>query len=64
MRTSKKYNSIWFLLGMLILVITISFQSCTDDLEKLPLNADTEDVHFTSVAAYKQSLAGAYSRMA
>jgi len=64
MRTSKKYNSIWFLLGMLLLVITISFQSCTDDLEKLPLNSNTDDVHFTSVDAYKQSLAGAYSKMA
>ena len=64
MRTSKKLNSIWFLLGMLLLVVTTSLHSCTDDLEKLPLNADTDNVHFTSVAAYKQSLAGAYSKMA
>lgn len=64
MKTSKKFNSIWFLLGTLLVVVTFSFQSCTDDLEKIPLNEDTADVHFTSVAAYKQSLAGAYSNMA
>lgn len=64
MKTFKKFNSIWFISGMLLLVVSMSFQSCTDDLEKTPLNEDTADVHFTSVAAYKQSLAGTYSKMA
>jgi hypothetical protein len=64
MRTSKKYKSIWLTLGILFLAVTISLQSCTSDLEKIPLNEDTADVHYNSVTAYKQSLAGVYSKMA
>ncbi len=64
MATLKKLNGNWFLLGILLCAITFSLHSCTDDLEKIPVNEQTADVHFTSVGAYKQSLAGAYSRMA
>lgn len=64
MRAFKKFNTIWFHPGIVLFIVTISLYSCTNDLEKLPLNSDTDNVHFTSVDAYKQSLAGAYSKMA
>lgn len=63
MKILKTYYSNWSLLGLL-LALNIAVVSCTNDLEKLPLNTLDSEGHFATVDKYKQSLAGAYSKMA
>lgn len=60
----KKIRHHRFFLVLLILVFTINFNSCTDDLEKIPLNTITPDKQFNSVSGYKQSLVSIYSSLA
>jgi hypothetical protein len=63
MKILKTYYSNWSLLGLLP-ALNIAVVSCTNDLEKLPLNTLDSEGHFATVDKYKQSLAGAYSKMA
>jgi starch-binding outer membrane protein, SusD/RagB family len=65
MKTSKFLNNTYRLLStFLFLVALVCFNSCTDDLEKNPLNTKNPDGQYVSVSNYKQSLAGAYSKLA
>jgi hypothetical protein len=62
MKTSKIINNSKSLfLVLLLLTIVFNFYSCTDDLDKSSTNSIEADKIYTSVGAYKQSLAGAYS---
>lgn len=64
MRTIKKISNNRFFLVMLLLVLTVNFNSCIDDLEKIPTNTLTNDKQFSSVEGYKQGLASVYSNLA
>lgn len=43
-----------------ILLLLLGFTSCTDDLERFPTNAITNEVQFSSIDGYKQALVSAY----
>ncbi|HSQ46538.1 MAG TPA: hypothetical protein VLM44_06415 [Lutibacter sp.] len=60
MRTIKKISNNRFFLVMLLLVLTINFNSCTDDLDKIPTNTLTNDKQFSSVEGYKQGGIGLF----
>lgn len=43
-----------------LLVVIVSFSSCTEDLERFPTNGLSNKVQFTSIEGYKQALVSAY----
>jgi hypothetical protein len=43
-----------------ILLVTLMVTSCTNDLDRFPTNALTNDVQFSTLAGYRQGLASAY----
>ncbi len=53
-----------FFLVILVLVFTLNFNACTDELDKTPLNTTTSDRQFSSVDGYKQGLVSVYSNLA
>ncbi|GAA4895886.1 RagB/SusD family nutrient uptake outer membrane protein [Flaviramulus aquimarinus] len=60
----KKIRYQRFLLVILLLVFTLNFNSCTDDLEKTPVNIITADKQFNNIDGYKQGLVSIYSNLA
>ena len=46
------------------LLIVVGFLSCTEDLERFPTNALTNEVQFSTVNGYKQALVSAYIQFA
>ncbi|MFH4969312.1 RagB/SusD family nutrient uptake outer membrane protein [Gaetbulibacter sp. M240] len=62
MKTSNKIFNKW-VFTVILLVIAVNFNSCTDDLNKEPLNTLTNDKQFNSVDGYKQGLASVYSNL-
>lgn len=46
-----------------IIIMTIVFTSCTDDLDRFPTNALTNDAQFSTIEGYKQGLVGAYLQL-
>jgi hypothetical protein len=60
----KKIRHNKFFLVLLVLVFTLNFNSCTDDLDKTPLNTTTSDRQFSSLDGYKQGLVSVYSNLA
>ena len=63
MHTMKKIRNNRFLV-LLVFVFTLSFNSCTNDLDKTPTNTITSNKQFNSVDGYKQSLASIYANLA
>ena len=49
---------------LFIVGIGLNFNSCTDELDKQPLNVLTSDKLYTSVEGYKQSMVSVYSNLA
>lgn len=45
-------------------ILLIGFLSCTDDLDRFPTNALTNEVQFSSVEGYKQAMVSAYIQFA
>lgn len=64
MKTMKKVKHNRPFLVILVLVFTINFNSCSDELEKTPINITTPDEQFSSIDGYKQSLVSVYSNLA
>lgn len=64
MENIKKISKSRFLLAIFLLTISITFNSCTEDLDKTPLNVLTADRQYSDVEGYKQSLASVYSNLA
>ena len=54
-------KSIKFLIAILILSV---FASCTDDLDRFPTNALTNEKQFSSLEGYKQAMVSAYIQFA
>ena len=46
-----------------ILLVTLMATSCTNDLDRFPTNALTNDVQFSTLAGYKQGLASTYIQL-
>jgi len=46
-----------------ILLITLVFTSCTDDLDRFPTNALTNDAQFSTIEGYKQGLVSTYLQL-
>jgi hypothetical protein len=64
MKTVKKANSNSYLVAALLLLLTLSYSSCTEDLDKTPLNIVTSDKQFNNLDGYKQGLVSIYSNLA
>lgn len=64
METMKKIRSSRFFVVALLLMLTINFNSCTDDLDKVPLNVETPDKQFDTVDGYKEALVSVYANLA
>jgi hypothetical protein len=64
MKNLKKLTNQPFILRILLVIVFIQFNSCTSDLDKVPLNTVTSDKQFNSVEGYKQGLASVYSNLA
>ncbi|MFI1772002.1 RagB/SusD family nutrient uptake outer membrane protein [Thalassobellus citreus] len=46
-----------------IIIISLLFASCTDDLDRFPTNALTNDDQFSTIEGYKQGLIGTYLQL-
>lgn len=57
-------KTIYFKKYVTALLIIVTFGSCTEDLERFPTNALTNEVQFSSVEGYKQALVSAYIQFA
>lgn len=55
----KRFISVLFLL-----LISVNFNSCTDVLDKEPLNVITANKQYSTVEGYKQSMVSVYSNLA
>jgi hypothetical protein len=64
MKTTNKISNNRFLLVLFLLLISVNFNSCTDVLDKEPLNVLTSDKQYSTVAGYKQSMVSVYSNLA
>ena len=66
MRTFRKLKSRVFVIAAMILAVTVSLNSCTDELDKSfeEANILTSDIIYTSVDGYKQGLVSVYSNLA
>ena len=60
----KKIKNNPFLVVLLIFLFTLNFTSCTEVLDKTPLNVATADIQFNSVDGYQQGLVSIYSNLA
>lgn len=57
-------NTTFFKKYIAVLIILLSFTYCTEDLERFPTNALTNEVQFSTVEGYKQALVSAYIQFA
>lgn len=64
MRTTKGNFEKKVFLGLFLLMVGLNFNSCTDDLDKQPLNVLTSDKLYSTVDGYKQSMVSVYSNLA
>lgn len=64
MKTIKETVKHKFLLALILLLMGVHFNSCTDDLDKTPLNVLTADKQYSTVEGYKQSMVSVYSNLA
>lgn len=64
MKTTKNSNRKKFLLVLVLLLIGMNFNSCTNDLDKTPLNVLTAEKQYSTVEGYKQSMVSVYSNLA
>ena len=60
----KKIKENPFLVVLLLLLFTLNFNSCTEVLDKIPLNVAAADIQFNSIDGYEQGLASIYSNLA
>jgi hypothetical protein len=60
----KKIKENPFLVVLLLLLFTLNFNSCTDVLDKTPLNIAAADIQFNSMDGYEQGLVSIYSNLA
>ena len=60
----KKIKNNPFLAVLLIIIFTLNLNSCTEVLDKIPLNVATADIQFNSIDGYEQGLASIYSNLA
>jgi hypothetical protein len=60
----KKIKNNPFLVVLFIIVFILNFNSCTDVLDKTPLNVATADIQFNSIDGYEQGLVSIYSNLA
>ena len=56
MKTTNKISNNRFLLVLFLLLISVNFNSCTDVLDKEPLNVLTSDKQYSTVAGYNTVL--------
>jgi hypothetical protein len=64
MSTTKRETQKKVLLGLFLLLMGLNFNSCTDELDKQPLNVLTSDKLYSTVDGYKQSMVSVYSNLA
>ncbi|NCT61355.1 MAG: hypothetical protein GW785_12150, partial [Flavobacteriia bacterium] len=64
MKNLKKRNYNSLILILILFISVVHFNSCTDDLDKVPLNTVTSDKQFKDVEGYKQALVSVYSNLA
>lgn len=64
MKTTTKISNNKFLLGLFLILISVNFNSCTDVLDKEPLNVLTSHKQYSTVEGYKQSMVSVYSNLA
>lgn len=57
-------KTIYFRKYITALLLVLGFISCTEDLERFPTNALTNEVQFSTVEGYKQALVSAYIQFA